>query len=581
MDSAQRRQRAINITYVTVLILGVWNIIVFSLYGIDKLKAKRNRSRISEKTLLFATLMMGGVGTLLGMYAFRHKTKHAKFKIGVPLLLVVNIVVVVAIMLFVGNGDGSDVTTEISLPEVLVAANERRDNIIKPDYNQLLALTAGRTPTTENLAPFQEQMRRLRFIPKSDAIADVHDFFGLMRDLYGGYVYFGGDEVFSAILDDIIADIEAHRGNNIGRSAFERILHTHLSAVIVDNHFTIGNQRFSRSSAFYHAPDGLVFVRGYQGFRSANTERYLVEAEGHKIDDIMRLHVTGTGQFVYSPVILRIDENLPSRLTIAFVYDDGTRENIVFRRENTRRRRHQEPSLQYIEGIPVVTVRQMDFPESTARRSADARAFLSFAEVLRAEPVVIVDIRSNGGGNGNLPARWLHVLTGEIVPTNHVWLRAWDYEENLAAIRTATPESPFYSPEEIFRRYMNPAPFGDGYMIMGNAPDRIIERDQLLVLLVDRFTASAAEGFADKALNMQNTLIIGSHTGGVLNFDLTWPSLRMPRSGVPLGMGTAMIVHPYGHLVEGVGIAPDIWVHGDALDAAIAMLGLNNDGILR
>jgi len=76
-------------------ILATWNIAVFAIYGLDKRKAKRGAQRISEKTLLFTAAIMGGVGALLGMYSFRHKTKHLKFKIGVPLLLVVNIAIMV------------------------------------------------------------------------------------------------------------------------------------------------------------------------------------------------------------------------------------------------------------------------------------------------------------------------------------------------------------------------------------------------------------------------------------------------------------------------------------------------------
>ena len=81
-----------NYINIAVIIFTTWNLIVFFMYGIDKSKAKRNKQRISEKTLLISAALMGGIGALLGMYIFRHKTKHLKFKIGVPLLLLVNII---------------------------------------------------------------------------------------------------------------------------------------------------------------------------------------------------------------------------------------------------------------------------------------------------------------------------------------------------------------------------------------------------------------------------------------------------------------------------------------------------------
>lgn len=62
-----------------------------------KSKAGRGGRRISERTLLLAAAFMGGLGALLGMYIFRHKTKHARFRFGVPLLLVLNIIVIFAL----------------------------------------------------------------------------------------------------------------------------------------------------------------------------------------------------------------------------------------------------------------------------------------------------------------------------------------------------------------------------------------------------------------------------------------------------------------------------------------------------
>ena len=55
---------------------------------IDKWKAKHNRWRIKEATLMTVAALGGSVGSLLGMYTVRHKTKHLKFTVGIPLILV-------------------------------------------------------------------------------------------------------------------------------------------------------------------------------------------------------------------------------------------------------------------------------------------------------------------------------------------------------------------------------------------------------------------------------------------------------------------------------------------------------------
>ena len=63
------------------------NLIAFVAYGMDKWRAKKNKWRIPERTLILLAVIGGSIGALAGMYVFRHKTQHMKFKIGVPLIL--------------------------------------------------------------------------------------------------------------------------------------------------------------------------------------------------------------------------------------------------------------------------------------------------------------------------------------------------------------------------------------------------------------------------------------------------------------------------------------------------------------
>ena len=57
----------------------------------DKLLAKANRTRIRERTLFLVAMVGGSVGSLLGMYIFRHKTLHLQFTLGIPLILALQI----------------------------------------------------------------------------------------------------------------------------------------------------------------------------------------------------------------------------------------------------------------------------------------------------------------------------------------------------------------------------------------------------------------------------------------------------------------------------------------------------------
>ena len=74
------------------------NIIAFLAYFIDKTKAKYNKYRISENTLLFLALIGGGVGSIIGMNLLRHKTQKSKFTILVPILTIMNIFILYKFM---------------------------------------------------------------------------------------------------------------------------------------------------------------------------------------------------------------------------------------------------------------------------------------------------------------------------------------------------------------------------------------------------------------------------------------------------------------------------------------------------
>ena len=77
-----------------VLYLIIINAVGFMLMLIDKWKAKKNRWRIPEATLFLVAAIGGSIGSLIGMYTFRHKTRHVKFTLGIPAILAVQVAAV-------------------------------------------------------------------------------------------------------------------------------------------------------------------------------------------------------------------------------------------------------------------------------------------------------------------------------------------------------------------------------------------------------------------------------------------------------------------------------------------------------
>lgn len=76
------------------------NIFAFSLYGADKYKARHNRWRIPEKTLLLTAALGGSIGAYIGMKLFHHKTRKTKFAIGVPVIFLVQVFAVIGFYYF-------------------------------------------------------------------------------------------------------------------------------------------------------------------------------------------------------------------------------------------------------------------------------------------------------------------------------------------------------------------------------------------------------------------------------------------------------------------------------------------------
>lgn len=82
--------------YLTVYLV-IINAAGFLFMLADKKKAKKGAWRIPEATLMTIAAVGGSIGSLLGMYTFRHKTKHPKFTVGIPLILVAQVALTILI----------------------------------------------------------------------------------------------------------------------------------------------------------------------------------------------------------------------------------------------------------------------------------------------------------------------------------------------------------------------------------------------------------------------------------------------------------------------------------------------------
>lgn len=87
----------LNFKYFFIYIL-IINLIGFLFMYIDKKRAINHQFRISENTLLLLSILGGSIGSFIGMYKFRHKTKKKKFTVGIPLIFIIESFLIIQII---------------------------------------------------------------------------------------------------------------------------------------------------------------------------------------------------------------------------------------------------------------------------------------------------------------------------------------------------------------------------------------------------------------------------------------------------------------------------------------------------
>ena len=88
---------------ISMICFGIINLITFAVYGWDKLCAKQGWWRVPEKILLLLALVGGSIGAMAAMALFRHKTRHLKFRYGLPLIIILQLAALLWLHLKIGG----------------------------------------------------------------------------------------------------------------------------------------------------------------------------------------------------------------------------------------------------------------------------------------------------------------------------------------------------------------------------------------------------------------------------------------------------------------------------------------------
>lgn len=379
---------------------------------------------------------------------------------------------------------------------------------------------------------------------------DIDYLFMNLKKNYGLYNYLGGDSNFNTIklkIKEECGSIE-----NLTEEQFQEILIKNFSSFIQDLHFSINGKRVTKQKIpfFYTEEEFIKLDNKYQTIDGREIQSI---DNFNNIENLFHRSLTQDGDVVYYPVIyLELDGNNQSQKPKDLVIHYTNGESQIIHPEDYRKMPKEDFVLDISEknGIDIVKLNRFGFDEGGDK---DAQKFLECANTLKNKNVCIVDLRTNGGGNGVLPYKWFYEYTGKMVPSNFYTLSLINQKDMESQV-----DSPYYISNESISNLINPLDIECG-SISDTKDDEYIENNTLMVVLTSKRTASAAELFVDLAHNVENVLTIGEPTAGAFRGDSSGVGIKLPYSGLNVIYGSSQHVLPEGYFDEGRGFEPDLW----------------------
>ena len=371
------------------------------------------------------------------------------------------------------------------------------------------------------------------------ARADVELAFELLAYGYGGYAYFGGDEVFLSIRDGILAQLERLDGP-VETETLGRLLWEGLSPVMVDRHFHVFANGWSS------AEEAPPYVQSTWCVR----DLYFDDPTGIDPRYVKRT-IGPDGAITYCLAVVCPDGGaLPPSMTI-----EGEERTLEWRRaapagvNRVGEAAVLSETTVGAERIPVLANRLLyAYPERLEEFAATAARY-------REEPLFILDLRGHGGGNDGWATQWLTDFSVQTVSPKSMWcIKGTNI--SLAAWEEAGLDPSSYGLTDSLGGWS--VSIHDG---------TIWETDNTVFVLIDQNVASAGESFVSQLAMGRRVVLVGSNTMGDLNFGNV-SAFYLAHSGISLRFGASLSFRDRLENNEGVGYFPDLWVRpDDSLDA--------------
>ena len=372
-------------------------------------------------------------------------------------------------------------------------------------------------------------------ITAKQAAEDVNLAFQLLSYAYGGYVYFGGDEVFLPLRDSILNKLETR--DEISTTDLWKLLWETLSPIIVDRHFSITT----------NDADTFIADREYSQFTYFVRDLYFTDPTGIDLQYVK--HTIGPdGAITYCLATVCSDkETLPKSMTI-----EGVEHSLIWsfaepiqRKEETIANVFSETTAGHGQ-IPVLV------NHSLAGDNRRLQEFASTAYSYRKEPLLVFDLRGNTGGLDNYSNQWMNTFCGKNITPKVL------FSKKYSNIYYAISGENNSNAQGVWKTTIDSA-------------GTLWETDTLMFVLIDGNVASSGEYYAHMLSQGKRVILVGSNTMGCLTFGNV-PTLYLSNSGINIRFGTSIAFYDSLENLDGIGYSPDLWVEPkESLDAVVRL----------
>ncbi len=415
--------------------------------------------------------------------------------------------------------------------------------------------------------------RTRRSVSAQQAAEDVDRLFYLFAHGYSGYEFFNQQGQFDQA-ETRIPEMVATRS----RWSIDDLAHLIREQLgfVTDCHLKIGDIRYADHVDFWY-DSTLEVVSGDGGYDVAvdGVRHTLMTVNGQDPEAYLYPSLNAQGEPVYRLGTLSKTE--PAPLALAAVGNNGQQRQIDIPLQRSDFAYYSDDRFREdtLGGIPVIRIRSFaDEPTDPVNR------FVKTASAHRDAPVVVVDIRGNGGGNETWPNRWIQALTG-MSPSSvfvfgelHSKTTMAGRANLFAQLQDQVPDSAFFR-QELDRFTSSARAYEEGTLQPGWSGPRypnlqLIPNDITVVVVMNGLVASSGEGMVMRASQAENVVLVGENSMGCLHFGNV-SNHQLPHSRLPVRMPINFGLFPDKAFREEVGIAPDLWVPAaDAVNYAVA-----------